>query len=50
MSSMTGPLTEQDLYEIIRKQAEQIEQLQKRIEQLERQQRKYSEVAPRVGQ
>jgi hypothetical protein len=42
MSSMAAPLTEQDLYEIIRKQAEQIEQLQKRIEQLERQQRKYA--------
>ena len=42
MSSMTGPLTEQDLHEIIRKQAEQIEQLQTRIEQLERQQRKYA--------
>ena len=27
MSSMTGPLTEQDLHEIIRKQAEQIEEL-----------------------
>ena len=46
---MTGPLTEQDLHEIIRQQAEQIrqqaeqiEQLLKRIEQLERQQRKYA--------
>ena len=39
---MAAPLTEQDLYEIIRKQAEQIEQLQKRIERLERQQRKYA--------
>ena len=48
---MTGPRTEADLLEIIRKQAEQIEQLiaenarlRKRIEELERQQRTY--VAP----
>ena len=51
MGSMTGPRSEADLLAIIRKQAEQIEQLiaengwlQKRIEELERQQRKY--VAP----
>ena len=48
MVSMTGPRTEADLLEIIRKQAEQIEQLiaenarlRKRIEELERQQRTY---------
>lgn len=48
---MTGPQTEADLLEIIRKQAEQIEhliaenaQLRKRLEELECQQRKY--VAP----